>query len=250
MPDAFAQPLADHLFRSLQIHNSHQIRIDHQLIPIRLLQGRTSNDSISALRHYPLDHLSKRTQPRRAIGVIKRNPKMHLALGHLRMQFITIVKFPPQRPRQRASHSTLPSPRHSHNNYNHDTPDRRPNSPRLFPFPRGKGLGSSIHRTSAIAPRLKPNPLGDELFSLTPANFPCYFHHMTIRQDATASPEPEQTLLPTKTSFDGTNPPVVVEPSETTSNGMNRNSSAFVNRINTSLTVRKVRLTYDRQSSK
>jgi hypothetical protein len=69
---------------------------------------------------------------------------------------------------------------------------------------------------------MRASRLGGELFSLTPANLSCYTYGM--RQDAPHSPDSSEIgrrLLPRKTNFDGTNPPMVADPSQTTTYGMN-----------------------------
>ncbi len=81
MSGAIAQPFGDHLFRSLQINDLHRLRIDDNLVAIRLLERGTRNDSIATFRQHLLDQLPNRIQPRRTIGVVERDPAMHLPLA-------------------------------------------------------------------------------------------------------------------------------------------------------------------------
>jgi hypothetical protein len=60
-----------------------------------------------------------------------------------------------------------------------------------------------------------------ELFSLTPADFPCYKCGMdTMPILATPLPEIGRCSLSAEMTFDGTNPPVVVAVAKTTMDGM------------------------------
>jgi hypothetical protein len=66
--------------------------------------------------------------------------------------------------------------------------------------------------------------LGDELFSLTPPDLPCYAYGMDNRHDAPDwphSPEIGRRPLLAKTIFDGTKLPIEPTRPKTTSNGRN-----------------------------
>jgi hypothetical protein len=68
-----------------------------------------------------------------------------------------------------------------------------------------------------------PTARGDELLSLTPSDLTCYNFCMYNRQDAPRSPLRTTRLFAAKkTSFDGTNLPVVERHFQTTTYGRNR----------------------------
>jgi hypothetical protein len=71
--------------------------------------------------------------------------------------------------------------------------------------------------------------MGDELLSLTPADSPCYTYGMDLFHNLFPSPEGRgvrgevpraASTITQKTTFDGTNPPIVDSHPQTTTYGM------------------------------
>src|SRR5882672_10331778 len=110
MPNPPREPLFNQSLRSLQMNKPDQRRIKttNNLLAIRLLKRRASNDTINPRRNHRLDNATHRHNPRRTIEIGERLPAMHLALALLAMKIITIAKFPAKRRRQHSPNRRFP----------------------------------------------------------------------------------------------------------------------------------------------